>query len=130
MKEIYHLRWGIETSFRELKYDLSCVQIHSKKDQFVYMEIYAHIAMYDAVSLSVAASSKPYVKSKYQYQIDFKMACCIWRRYFRISDNSDVSFAQLVLDMASYITPIRPGRKDKRNLKPKLVISFPYRLAA
>ncbi|GAA0043634.1 IS4 family transposase [Lactobacillus amylovorus] len=130
MKEIYHLRWGIETSFRELKYDLSGVQFHSKKDQFVYMEIYAHFAMYDAVSLSVAASSKPYVKSKYQYQIDFKMACCIWRRYFMISDNSDISFAQLVLDMASYITPIRPGRKDKRNLKAKLVISFPYRLAA
>ncbi|WP_270781635.1 IS4 family transposase, partial [Lactobacillus amylovorus] len=40
MKEIYHLRWGIETSFRELKYDLSGIQFHSKKDQFVYMEIY------------------------------------------------------------------------------------------
>lgn len=58
------------------------------------------------------------------------MACCIWRRYFMISDNSDISFAQLVLDMASYITPIRSGRKDKRNLKAKLVISFPYRLVA
>ena len=56
MKEIYHLRWGIETSFRELKYDLSGVQFHSKKDQFVYIEIYAHFAMDDAVSLSVAAS--------------------------------------------------------------------------
>lgn len=130
MKEIYHLRWGIETSFRELKYDLSGVQFHSKKDQFVYMEIYAPFAMYNAVSLSVATSSKPYVKSKYQYQIDFKMACYIWRRYFCLSDNSDKCFTQLLVDMAFYLTPIRSGRKDKRNLKAKLVIGFPYRLAA
>lgn len=129
MKEIYHLRWGIETSFRELKYDLSGVQFHSKKDQFVYMEIYAHFAMYNAVSLSVAAGSKPYVKSKYQYQIDFKMACCIWRRYFSLSDNSDINFEQLLLDMVFYLTPIRPGRRDKRKLKSKLVVGFPYRLA-
>lgn len=130
MKEIYHLRWGIETSFRELKYDLSGVQFHSKKDQFVYMEIYAHFAMYNAVSLSVNASAKPYFQRKYQYQIDFKMACCIWRRYFSISDRSDRSFMQLLLDMAFYLTPIRPGRKDKRNLKAKLVVGFPYRLVA
>ena len=130
MKEIYHLRWGIETSFRELKYDLSGVQFHSKKDQFVYMEIYAHFAMYNAVSLSVATGSKPYVKGKYQCQIDFKMVCCIWRRYFSLSNNSDISFEQLLLDMVFYLTPVRPGRKDKRNLKAKLVIGFPYRLAA
>ena len=130
MKEIYHLRWGIETSFRELKYDLSGIQFHSKKDQFVYMEIYAHFAMYNAVSLSIIASSKPYTQGKYQYQIDFKMACCIWRRYFSISDNSDKNFTQLLLDVAFYLTPIRPGRKDKRNLKVKLVVGFPYRLAA
>lgn len=130
IKEIYHLRWGIETSFRELKYDLSGVQFHSKKDQFVYMEIYAHFAMYNSMSLSVIASSKPYTQGKYQYQIDFKMACCVWRRYFNSSDNSDKGFTQLLLNMSFYLTPIRPGRKDKRNLKNKLVIGFPYRLAA
>ncbi|KRL16233.1 hypothetical protein FD39_GL001574 [Lactobacillus amylolyticus DSM 11664] len=58
------------------------------------------------------------------------MACCVWRRYFGISDNSDKAFTQLLLDMAFYLTPIRPGRKDKRNLRAKLVIGFPYRLAA
>ncbi|WP_155860201.1 hypothetical protein [Lactobacillus amylolyticus] len=106
------------------------MQFHSKKDQFVYMEIYAHFAMYNAVSLSAASSSKPYSQGKYQYRIDFKMACCVWRRYFSISDNSDKAFTQLLLDMAFYLAPIRPGRKDKRNLKAKLVIGFPYRLAA
>ena len=30
IKELYHLRWGIETSFKKLKYSLGSVQFHSK----------------------------------------------------------------------------------------------------
>ena len=51
MKELYHLRWGIESSFRKLKYDLGSIQFHSKQDRFVEMEIYAHMAMFNVVSL-------------------------------------------------------------------------------
>ncbi len=94
------------------------------------MELYAHFAMYNAVSLAVNNCSKPNTKRKYQYQIDFKMACCIWRQYFSSNDFSDLNFSQLLLNMIAYLTPIRLGRKDKRNLKAKLVVSFPYRLAA
>src|SRR5699024_8343116 len=47
MKELYHLRWGIESSFRKLKYDLGSIQFHSKQDRFVEIEIYAHMAMYN-----------------------------------------------------------------------------------
>lgn len=130
MKEIYHLRWGIETSFRELKYDLSGIQFHSKKDQFVCMELYAHFVMYNAVSLSAAASSQTHAKRKYEYQLDFKMACWAWQQSFSSNDYSNKNFTQLLLNIESYLAPIRPGRKDKRNLKVKLVICFPYRLAA
>ncbi|WP_309146162.1 transposase [Lactobacillus helveticus] len=35
MKELYHLRWGIETSFKKLKYSLGSVQFHSKQDKFM-----------------------------------------------------------------------------------------------
>ncbi|MFR7830752.1 MAG: transposase [Blautia wexlerae] len=30
-QELYHLRWGIETSFRKLKYSLGLSQLHSKR---------------------------------------------------------------------------------------------------
>ena len=39
VKELYHKRWGIETSFRELKYALGLVNLHSKKRQFIEQEI-------------------------------------------------------------------------------------------
>lgn len=38
MKKLYHERWDIETSFRELKYALGGINFHSKKDDFIKME--------------------------------------------------------------------------------------------
>ena len=130
LKEIYHLRWGIETSFRDLKYDLSAAQFHSKKDQFVYMQLYAHFAMYNAVSLSMGLGRHTKGKRKHLYQFDFKMACCAFKRSFSSNDNSDANFEKMLVNIAYYLTPIRPGRKDQRNMKAKMVIGFPYRLSA
>jgi len=47
IKELYHLRWGIETSFRELKYALGLINFHARKDKFIKQEIYAHFLMYN-----------------------------------------------------------------------------------
>lgn len=34
IRELYHLRWGIETGFRDLKYSLGLVNLHGKSDDF------------------------------------------------------------------------------------------------
>ena len=34
IKELHHLRWGIETSFRDLKYTLGLVDLHGRSDAF------------------------------------------------------------------------------------------------
>ena len=41
IKTLYGMRWGIETSFRELKYIIGLTNLHSKKDEFVRQEIFA-----------------------------------------------------------------------------------------
>ena len=35
IKELYHMRWGIETSFRELKYAIGLTSFHSKKRDYM-----------------------------------------------------------------------------------------------
>ena len=35
LKEIYHSRWGIETSFSELKYAIGLTIFHSKKAEYI-----------------------------------------------------------------------------------------------
>ena len=83
MKELYHARWDIETSFRSLKYALGGIHFHSKKDAFIDMEIWSHLIMFNVVSSHVAQVHLPSGSHKYAYMIDFKMACHIVRKYFR-----------------------------------------------
>ncbi|WP_052526590.1 IS4 family transposase, partial [Chlamydia trachomatis] len=77
IKELYHLRWGIETSFKKLKYSLGSVQFHSKQDKFIEMEIYAHMIMFNAISQIDAQAYIPQKHCKYQYAINFKQSCLI-----------------------------------------------------
>ena len=92
--------------------------------------MYPHFAMYNAVSLSMGLGRHTKGKGKQLYQFDFKMACCVFKRSFSSNDNSDASFEKMLVNIAYYLTPIRPGRKDQRNMKAKMVIGFPYRLSA
>ena len=43
IKELYHLRWGIETSFRDLKYTLGLVDLHGRSDAFAVMLCKEHL---------------------------------------------------------------------------------------
>ncbi|MCM1167590.1 MAG: hypothetical protein NC299_08460 [Lachnospiraceae bacterium] len=57
---------------------------HSKKDDFIKMELFAHFIMFNAVSRSIANVSAPQASHAYPYAIDFKMACLIVRKYYRL----------------------------------------------
>lgn len=127
MKELYHMRWGIETSFRELKYALGAISFHSKKPDFIRMELFAHLTMFNAVSRHIREVSVPQTGHKHEYAVDFKMACCAVRRYYRMyppEPDGDV-----YADILSYLTPVRSGRKDKRRLRYKPAVWFLYRVA-
>lgn len=41
IKKLYAMRWGIETSFRELKYTVGLQHFHAQKTEFVHQEIFA-----------------------------------------------------------------------------------------
>ena len=127
MKEMYHRRWDIETSFRELKYALGGINFHSKKDDFIKMELFAHFIMFNAVSRSIACVSVPQTNHKYPYVIDFKMACLIVRKYYRLHNEKPPD--EMFVEMLAYTVPVRAGRSDKRNLKPKSAVWFVYRVA-
>lgn len=128
MKNLYNQRWDIETSFRELKYALGGVQFHSKKDDFIKMELYAHLIMFNVVSRNIALVKVSRPKSnKYNCAISFKDACTITRKYYRFHNTEppDLIYAELL----SYTVPVRKGRSDIRNIKSKSSVWFVYRVA-
>ena len=50
IKELYHLRWGIETAFRDWKYTLGLVNLHGKSDAFAEQKIYASLTVFNFAS--------------------------------------------------------------------------------
>ena len=54
VKEIYGMRWGIENSFRDLKYIIRLLRFHSKKSPFVIQEIYANLIMHNMTVITAA----------------------------------------------------------------------------
>lgn len=128
IKELYHLRWGIETSFRDLKYTLGLVNLHGKSDAFAEQEIYATLTAFNYASRVcrevIVRQPKDGV---YAYKVNFKMAVMLCKEFLR-TPNADGE--KLLKEIARYTVPIRPGRQDERDLKVKGFAGFVYRVAA
>lgn len=128
MKELYHMRWDIETSFRELKYALGAVQFHSRKDEFVEIELIAHLIMFNAVSRTINKVKVPQAKTKkYKYVVSFKDAVTLIRKYYRTYNSESPN--RIYAEMYGYTRPVIGGRSDKRHMKPKSAIEFVFRVA-
>ncbi|RVU73772.1 transposase [Lactobacillus xujianguonis] len=127
IKELYYLHWGIETSFKKIKYSLGSVQFHSKQDKFIEMEIYAHMIMFNAISQIDAQVYIPQRHCKYQYAVNFKQSCSIIQSMYLTSSSRD--YERILIQISYYTVPIRPGRKDERNIKSKSAVYYLYRVA-
>ena len=125
LKKLYAMRWGIETSFRDLKYTIGLLHFHSKKTEFIFQEVFAALTMYnfaEAITQSVVIRQS---ERKYLYQVNFSQAAYICRQFFR----SNISPPSVETLIAKYIVPIRPDRHNARNLAVKSALSFLYRVA-
>ena len=60
LKELYYLRWGLETAFRELKHAIGAVDFHAKSLEYVTHEVWARLLLYNFCSVitSIAVSKK------------------------------------------------------------------------
>lgn len=127
IKNLYHMRWGIETGFRELKYAIGLLHLHSKKIETIYQEIYAALIMYNycerIASMAIVIQKE---ESVYAYQLNFTMAFAICKKYYRYNYSLD----DILSDIEKYVSPIRPGRRFNRKPIVKGFINFTYRIAA
>lgn len=128
LKVLYAKRWGIETSFRSLKFTIGLLYFHSKKTKSLLHEIFAKLIMYNFTQLIISCVSIKKVVRKLVYQINFAVATRICREFFR--GNCPSSEAEACI--AKHITPIRPlpsKPRKRRNTNPRTDTSFFYRLA-
>lgn len=120
LKELYKMRWGIETSFKELKYNVGLASIHSKKQDFVLQEIFSKLLMYNFSALISYQVEHP--KDK---RINFAKAIHFCYQYFKdkISETSILKIVQ------KFMSLIRPGRIFERYQNIKKAVGFAYRIS-
>ena len=129
LKNLYHLRWGIETSFMELKYSSGLLHMHCTSLDSSIQEIYAHLISYNYckyITMGIAVKQKK--PNIYVYAINRKIAMKLCRRYYR-EERRDAR--ALVGEICKYLLPVRPDRQDTRKaIRIKSFIDFRYRITA
>ena len=79
IKQIYAKRWGIETSFRELKYALGLTRFHAKKPEYILQEIWSRMTLYnfcEIIATSIVVEKKEGCKHIYQLNYTRAMRIC------------------------------------------------------
>ena len=128
LKELYHMRWGIETSFRELKYAIGLnAGFHSSNYDFIIQEIWSKLLLYnfcEMITTKVVISNKP--KGKHDYQINFTHAIFICRRFFLTKKQESPPDVEKLIQQE--LLPIRAGRSYPRKIKSRSATNIIYKI--
>ncbi len=125
LRELYASRWGIETSFRNLKYTIGMLDFHSKKVMCIHQEIYAHLIMYNFVEMITSHVVIEKKQRKYTYSANFTVAVHVCRLFY----SGKTTSPDLEAIIARNIIPVRPDRHRERKLTVKVFHGFLYRVA-
>ena len=133
ISKIYQLRWGIETSYHELKESMQVTNISSSKDTIIKQEIYSQMTMYNIVR-SIANDLNTQINQegfKHPMKVNFNMAVGFTKRFLikiLIEENekkrqelSNVLFNHILKNLIT----IRKGRSYIRNGNRKLTNKYP-----
>ncbi len=130
LRSIYNMRWGIETSFRALKYTVGLTNFHAKKRGFIIQEIFARMIMYNFTEMMTSHVVISQMDKQHPYQVNFTVAVYVCRRFLRSRDDEPPPDVEALI--RKNILPIRfvrPGHKDTRKVRSQSVVSFVYRVA-
>ncbi|MGG1556532.1 IS4 family transposase, partial [Paenibacillus ferrarius] len=84
LRVIYNLRWGIETSFRALKYTVGLTNFHAKKQESIAQEIFARMIMYNFAEMMTSHVVISQMEKRHPYQVNFAVAVQVCRHFLRL----------------------------------------------
>lgn len=79
LRDLYAKRWGIEISFRQLKYTVGMIHLHSKRLELILQEIFSAFLIFNFTQATVWDVDTAWGKSKYKRYVNFSDAvylCC------------------------------------------------------
>ena len=92
LKELYHLRWTIETSYNHLKNRMKLEEFSGNSTTLVLQDIYADVLLYNLVALNIIEANykRPVdqANGKYTIKRNFNKSLGIMKRYlFKAIEN-------------------------------------------
>lgn len=125
LKRLYSLRWGIETSFRSLKYTLGLLFFHSKKAEYILQEIFAKLTMYNFTELITSHVVIRQKRRKLSYKINFSASVHICRNFLL----KNISPPEIEALISKFLVPIKNITNNPRKISTKTAVCFLYRVA-
>lgn len=136
MSNLYHLRWDIETAFRDMKKAFNIEEFSGRRERLVLQDIYAAMLVFNMTNLLISRRRKLINQNKYKHIMDINknVATGIVKKYLIISlfenDNQKRkrSWKDIDTNIIKYLCPKRPNRTYSREHKPVNHSSMSYRL--
>jgi hypothetical protein len=121
LKEVYHLRWGIETCYGYMKEELQSGQFSGIRQICIEQDFAANLFLFNLQSL-IEKQTEPYLvavsrKRKYRYKINKNSSwASLKNRVVNLFLHEDSCTVLIELEklFGNYLEPIRPGRKYQR----------------
>ena len=104
IQALYARRWGIETSFRELKYTVGLMHLHSRKSDLVLQEIFAAFTVFNFTRAAAWNANESCGSSKYKRRVNFAHAVYLCCEALRGRTGEVIGLLERTLQ------PCRPGR--------------------
>ena len=112
MGSLYGARWGVESSFRKLKYTVGLSNFHSKKPEFIQQEMWARLITYNITEALINRVVIEKRGTKHEYRVNFTTAVHICRVSLRPTTRGN-RIDVMALPRKELI-PIRKERKYAR----------------
>ena len=112
IKTLYHARWGIESSFRKLKYTIGLSNFHAYKPEYIEQEIWAKLIAYNITEMLVNLTVLEKHDTKHEYKVNFTIAAHICRVFLRLTTEKDRYDVMSLLQRE--LIPIRNERQYPR----------------
>lgn len=112
IKTLYNSRWGIESSFRKLKYTIGLSNFHAYKPEYIKQEIWAKLIAYNITESMINHTVLEKHDTKHDYKVNFTVAAHICRVFLRLTTEKDHYDVMFLLQRE--LIPIRNERKYPR----------------
>ena len=130
-KELYNLRWGIETNYHYLKESMKIEAITSSKEKLIEQDILSQMFVFNLLQATQNVLEEEIEQEKYKHKMKININMAVGyikkRLIIILLEEDDRKRGKLMDELDNkiikHIVPIRPGRgkirvKNKRNKYP------------